>query len=76
MKRRMTPAEARAWKDRWKLVNEHEKEELRQTPIEIKLQQFNTLLALAHRLGWTETLAKEEAEVRERWMRLRKAYGV
>jgi hypothetical protein len=74
MKRRLSPQEAKAWQARWKLVNEFEKEELRRTPLDLKLQQFNTLLGWARQLGWEQELAREEAEVRERWIRLRKAY--
>ena len=74
MKPRMTKEQARAFKDRWKLVNEYEKEELRRTPPDLRLQQFNTLLTWTHEFGWTEALAEGEAEVRERWVRLKKAY--
>lgn len=74
MKPRMTKAQARAFQEHWKLVNEYEKEELRRTPADVRLEQFNTLLGWAHELGWTEALAEGEAEVRERWIRLKKAY--
>ena len=74
MPRRLTKAEARAFRERWQLVNEREAQELRSTPLDVKLQQFNTLLGWAHAFGWAEALAEGEAEVRERWARLRKAY--
>ncbi|HEX3147286.1 MAG TPA: hypothetical protein VHR66_04340 [Gemmataceae bacterium] len=73
MSRRLSKAEAQAFRTRWRLANEREEQELQSTPLEVKLQQFNTLLAWAHQLGWT-TDPKEEAEVRERWVRLRNAY--
>ena len=72
---RMNRAEARAWKERWKLVNTMEIEELRMTSLEVKLQQLCSMMALARELGWTEQRAEGEDEVRERWNRLRKAYG-
>jgi len=70
----MTKAEARAFRKRWRLVNAREVEELRSTSLEVRLQQFNTLLGWAHQLGWAEALGEGEAEVRQRWARLRKAY--
>jgi hypothetical protein len=70
----LTKAEGRAFRRRWQLVNAREEEELRSTSLEVKWQQFNALLRWAHRLGWTEALGEGEAEVRERWARLRKGY--
>lgn len=75
MTRPLTKADARAFRERWRLVNAREEEELRSTSMEVKLQQFNTLLRWAHEFGWEEALKEGEAEVRERWIRLRKAYG-
>jgi hypothetical protein len=75
-RKKMTKAEARAWMARWQLVNEAERNELQATPPEVKLQQIATLMSWVKPLGWTEALAAEEAEVRERWMRLRKSYRV
>ena len=49
-----------------------EVEELRNTSIEVRWQQFNTLLAWARDFGWTGELAKDEDLVRKRWARLRK----
>jgi hypothetical protein len=72
----MTREGARAWKARWKLVNDFERAELRMTPPSVKLRQFLALLAMAKQFGWTESLAEGEGEVRERWQKLRKAYGV
>ena len=74
MSHSLTKAEARAFRERWRRVNAREAEELRSTPLEVKLQQFNTLLGWAHQFGWAEALSEGEAEVRERWARLRKAY--
>jgi hypothetical protein len=61
---------------RWRLVNDAEREELRSTPVEVKARQLASLMGMAVALGWTEALAAEAAEVRERWIRLRKAYGL
>ena len=70
---KMNKAAVQAWKQRWEIVNQFEIEELRRTPPEIKYQQFLTLLAWAKEYEWTEELAKGEAEVRARWVRLKKA---
>jgi hypothetical protein len=73
MHRRLTPAEARAFVERWRLVNTAERAELRATSMAVKLRQLAALMASADQLGWSEALAAEEAEVRERWRRLREA---
>ena len=70
----LTKSEAQAFKNRWRRVNARELAELRATSIEVKWQQFNTLLRWAYEFGWTEALAEGDAEVRERWMRIRKAF--
>jgi hypothetical protein len=67
-------AEARAFRERWRRVNAREMEELRSTSVEVRLQQFHTLLAWAYQFGWVEALAEGEDIVRERWARLRKAH--
>jgi hypothetical protein len=71
---RLTKAEARAFRRRWERVNREEEEELRSTSVEVKWRQFNTLLGWAGQFGWTESLGEGEAEVRQRWARLRKEY--
>ncbi len=74
-KQRISRKEARAWRKRWAAVNRAEIEELRRTTPEEKFRQLCALMESAKALGWARALAAEEAEVRERWMRLRKAYG-
>lgn len=73
MTQRMTKAEAKAWKARWKAVNEAEIAEWRRTPKSVSSLQLAVLMASAERMGWMEAL--EESLVRERWNRLRRAYG-
>lgn len=73
-KRRMTKKDGREFLKRWRLVNEREREELRNTPVEEKLRQLGSLHALATGLGWHDTLAEGQEEVRQRWQRIRKAY--
>ena len=71
----MTKLDALEYVARYKLVNEFEIAELRSTSIEAKLEQTNALMAAVRQMGWTDALAEEEAEVRERWLRLKRAYG-
>ena len=75
MKRRMTVGEARAFAARWRLANDAEIAELRATSPAVKLKQLAALMSSAGPMGWTEALAAEENEVRQRWIKLRKAYG-
>jgi hypothetical protein len=74
MTRPLTKAQAREFRLRWQLVNAREQEELRSASVELKWQQFNTLLGWAHQLGWSALLDDGADEVRLRWARLRKAF--
>lgn len=74
MKRRITQAEAQAFRARWEAVNAAERKELRATSMVHKLRQLAALMASVKPLGWTTALAAEEAEVRDRWNQLRKIF--
>jgi hypothetical protein len=71
---RLTKAQASAFLKRWKLVNAREREELGDTTLEQKWQQFEALTELAMGFGWVVKRGKDAASVRERWARLRKAH--
>ncbi len=75
VKRRLTPEQARSFVDRWRLVNEAEIAELRATPIEDRFRQLAVLIASVEELGWAQALEAETEITRERWQRLRRAYG-
>ena len=75
MNNQLTAMQARAFKARWRAVNEAEAEELRNTSPETKLRQLAALMASAAAMGWTRALQAEDEEVRNRWQRLRRAYG-
>ena len=75
MKSRLTKTEARRYRKRWQAVNAAERRELRATPIKLKFLQLAALMASAKKFGWDGSLAAEEAEVRDRWSRLRKSLG-
>jgi hypothetical protein len=76
MKVRITKSQARAFRERWKAVNVAEREELRATSMAEKLQQLAALMGSVRMQGWEKPSAAEEAEIRGRWKRLRKAFGV
>jgi hypothetical protein len=76
MRSQITKTEAQAFKRRWATVNAAEREELQATTVAQKLRQLAVLMASAEELGWMEALAAEEAQVRDRWSQLRRAYDV
>ena len=73
MKKRATRKQVRAWMARWSLVNHKEREELRMSPLEMKFRHLTALMASVKAFGWDSALSEGEAEVRERWIRLRSA---
>jgi hypothetical protein len=72
----MVAEEAQVYLERWQSVSAREREELRATPPAEKLRQLASLLASVDAMGWRDALAEGEDVVRERWIKLRKAYGV
>lgn len=75
MKLRITKSQARAFRERWKAVNAAERAELRATSVAEKLHQLAALMGSVRMPGWEKPSAAEEAEIRDRWKRLRKAFG-
>ena len=75
-KRLLSRREAVLFKKRWEAVNAAEIEELRRTPISQKMQQLASLMGLVKELGWYKILSEGEAELRNRWNRLKDAYHV
>ena len=71
--RRMTRTEGSAFRARWAVVNAAEVAELRATSRETKMHQLIALMSSAKQMGWDESPAAEEADVRKRWMKLRRA---
>jgi hypothetical protein len=70
----MTKEEALAYKDGYEAVNALEIEELRSMSDAEKLSQVASLMASVDQMGWRNALAAEEEEVRELWVRLKRAY--
>jgi hypothetical protein len=70
----LTKAQARAFHDRWRRANAREVDELRSTDLEVRWQQFNTLLAWSRQPEWAAALDEGKVEVWMRWARLRKLF--
>ncbi len=71
----MTKAEIQAWRDRWKLMNELDVEDLRQTPMDIKLKQLAALMASVDVFHARESLEADDQIGYDRWRKFRTAYG-
>jgi hypothetical protein len=71
----LTPEDAHQFLERWRLVEEQEIRELRNTPIETKARQLAALMASRGLFGEDPEREKGVREVRARWARLRKALG-
>ena len=70
----MTKEEALAYKEGYEAVNALEIEELRSMSDMEKLSQVAALMASVDQMGLRDSLAAEEEEVRELWVRLKLAY--
>ena len=71
----MTRAEIHAWRQRWKLMNELDVEELRTTPIDIKFQQLAALMASVDFFHAREALEKDDQLGYDRWQKFRNAHA-
>lgn len=74
IKNRITKSDARAFRRRWEIVNNVEKDMLRITSADEKLEHLAMLMSFAKELGWNTSFRAEVSKVRERWNKLRKAY--
>jgi hypothetical protein len=71
----ITPEEAAAYLKRWELVREAEAAELQRTTVAMKFRQLAALMASRDVFGEDPQRQQEIEIVRERWARLRQAYG-
>lgn len=69
----ITPDDALRYLERWKLVEEREIAELRNTPIEVKARQVGVLMASRDLFREDPDRERGVREVRARWVRIRKA---
>jgi hypothetical protein len=71
----ITPDDARRYLERWKLVEEREITELRETSVEIKAKQLSALMASRNLFREDPERERGVRQVQARWARLRKALG-
>jgi hypothetical protein len=69
----IAPDDARRYLKRWKLVEEQEITELRNTPIEVEARQLGALMASRNLFREDPDRERGVREVQARWARLRKA---
>lgn len=72
---RITPEEGRAYLERWRLAREAEALGLRRTPLRVKFEQLAALVASRQLFRPDPERDRQAREVRERWLRLRRALG-
>ena len=63
----MRPEDVRAYKKRWALVAEYQREELRRITPEERFEQLAMLMAVARALEGAKKNEDDVTEVRERW---------
>ncbi len=71
----MTKAEIEAWRARWKLKHKLEVEDLRQTPMDVKLQQLAALMGSVDAFHARESLEADDQIGYDRWRKFRTAYA-
>lgn len=70
----MTKEEALAYKAGYEAVNALEIAELRSMSFEEKFEHAAALMVSAQQMGWVAALSAEDDNVRELWIRLKRAY--
>jgi chromosome condensin MukBEF MukE localization factor len=71
----ISKSDAQAYLDRWSMVRDAERDELRIMPMELKAKQLAALMESRALFGDDLKRQKEVEEVRARWARLRKVLG-
>jgi hypothetical protein len=67
----ITPEQARAYLERWKLVKQVQAEELRSVDLRTRLRQLSVLMASRSLFADDADRERQTREVRDRWMRIR-----
>lgn len=71
----MNAAEAKAYKDRWKEVEEIKSQETQSDTIENRWRQLNALKTRALRLGISRKGKEDKTEIYRLWAKLRNAHA-
>jgi len=75
MRRPLLRESANEYRRRWQAVHDADIQEIRQTPLEVKLRQLSVLVGSASLFPEQPDLSPQESEVLHRWNRLRIHYG-
>jgi lipoate-protein ligase B len=70
----ITKQQAQEFKERWKFVNDFIAHQIRNTPSEVKLQQFSAMFIVGQ--CRSPAFLAEEQEVRNRWRLLKQKFNV
>jgi hypothetical protein len=70
--RPLTREEVQTYQERWRIVNQRQREELRQTTADQKIRQLDTLMRSVDVMGWRAKLAEDDWYEHELWNELRK----
>ena len=70
----MNPEDVRLYRDRWKAVQEIEREELRASTVQSNWKQLNAIARRSKRLGLTRGEDDSEMEVFRRWVKIKECY--
>jgi len=71
----MEVGDIRFYKERWKAVEEIERQELRASTVQSNWKQLNAIMRRASRLGLRRGDDDGEMEIFNRWTKIRKHYG-
>lgn len=71
----MEVGDVRFYKERWKAVEEIERQELRASTVQSNWRRLNAIMRRANRLGLHRRDDDGEMEIFDRWTRIRKYYG-
>lgn len=69
---KLTPQEAKDFRERWRIANERIDQELLNTPPEVKLKQLAALFQAAADFGWTRS--NEDDQTWRKWKIIRESY--
>ncbi len=69
----MNPANVRLFRERWKAVDEIERQELRAMSPEKHWKQLNAIVRFAIEQGWTRGDDDGEMEIMLRWAKLKRS---
>jgi hypothetical protein len=71
----MEVGDIRFYKERWKAVEEIERQELRASTVQSNWKQLNAIMRRANRLGLQRGDDDGESEIFKRWTKIRRHYG-